>query len=86
MTDPRQKALLVRTVEAVQQAQAEWVALDEDGHERVTLVYYQSAQWAAEEAYVVVRRDRDGDQPRRLPAWTVMLVRRDDLPLPELVR
>lgn len=34
----------------------------------------------------MVRQDRDGDQPRLLPAWTVMLVCRDDLPLAELVR
>lgn len=86
VTDPRQKAPLLRIVEAVQLAEAEWVALDEDGHERATLVYYRPGQWASEEAYVVVRQDRDGDQPRLLPAWTVILVSRDDLSLPELVR
>ena len=33
----------------------------------------------------MVRRDWDGDQPRLLPAWTVILVSRDDLPPAELV-
>lgn len=55
-------------------------------HGRTALVYYGPTQWAAEERYVAMRPDRDGDHPWLLRALGVMLVTRDDLSLPELVR
>ena len=79
-------APLLRIVEALELADDEWVELEEGGEERATLVYYKPSRWAATEEYAVIRRDRDGDQRRLVPAWTVILVRKDDLPLPELVR
>ncbi len=59
---------------ALELADDEWVELDEDGEEQATT-----------EVYVVIRWDRAGDQRRLVPDWTVILVSRDDLPLPELV-
>jgi len=53
--------------------------------ESATLVYHRPQGWA-EHAYVVVRRLYDGAQRRLVPAYTVILVSRDDLPLAELVR
>lgn len=38
VTDPRQQAPLARIVEAVRLAEADWLALDGDGHEGATLV------------------------------------------------
>ena len=53
--------------------------------ESATLVYHRPQGWT-EQAYVVVRRRDDGPQRRLVPAYTVILVSRDDLPLAELVR
>jgi hypothetical protein len=53
--------------------------------ESATLVYHRPHGWT-EHPYVVVRRLYDGPQQRLMPAYTVILVSRDDLPLAQLVR
>jgi len=52
--------------------------------ESATLVYHRPGGWR-EHAYVVIRKLYDGRQRRLTPAYTVILVSRDDLPLAELV-
>lgn len=52
--------------------------------ESATLVYHRPDGWQ-EHAYVVIRKLDDGHQRRLMPAYTVILVSRDDLPLAELV-
>lgn len=54
--------------------------------ERATLVYYRPQGWSREQAYVVVRRDEHGAQRQLLPAYTIILVSRDDLALETLVQ
>ncbi len=53
--------------------------------EEATLTWHRSRGWQ-EHPYVVIRRTHDGPQGRLQPAYTVILVSRDDLPLEELVR
>lgn len=53
--------------------------------EEATLTWHQPQGWR-EHPYVVIRRTHDGLQRRLQPAYTVILVSRDDLPLDELVR
>lgn len=53
--------------------------------EAATLVRHQPDGWQ-EQAYVVVRKLYDGLQMRMTPAYTIILVSRDDLELAELVR
>jgi len=53
--------------------------------EEATLTYHRPQGWR-EHPYVVIRRTHDGPQGRLQPAYTVILVSRDDLPLEELVR
>ena len=52
--------------------------------EQATLVHHRPRGWR-EHAYVVIRRTHDGAQQRLEPAYTVILVSRDDLPVSELV-
>ena len=86
VTDPRQKAPVLRIVAGMALAEGEWTALDAEGREQAVLVYYRPGRWAAEEAYVVVRQLHEGEQGLLEPRYTVMLVSRDDLPVAELVR
>jgi hypothetical protein len=53
--------------------------------EEATLTYHRPQGWR-EHPYVVIRRTHDGAQKRLRPAYTVILVSRNDLPLEELVR
>ena len=53
--------------------------------EEATLTWHRPQGWRAH-PYVVIRRTHDGPQGRLQPAYTVILVSRDDLPLEELVR
>ncbi len=56
------------------------------GHgESATRVSHRPSGWQ-QQHYVVVRQLYDGPQRRLTPAYTVILVSRDDLPLEELVR
>lgn len=50
-----------------------------------TWVHHRPEGWR-EHAYVVIRKLYEGDQRRLVPAYTVILVSRDDLPLVKLVR
>lgn len=52
--------------------------------EQATVVHHRPAGWR-EHAYVVIRRTHDGAQQRLEPAYTIILVSRDDLPVDELV-
>lgn len=58
---------------------------DIGGGETATLAYHRPAGWPAEQAYVVVRRWKEGRQKALFPVDTIILVSRDDLPLAELV-
>ena len=53
--------------------------------EKATLTYHRPQGWR-QHPYVVIRRTHDGPQQRLQPAYTVILVSRDDLPVEELVR
>jgi len=53
--------------------------------EEATLTWYRPRGWRSH-PYVVIRRTHDGPQARLQPAYTVILVSRDDLPLAELVQ
>ena len=53
--------------------------------EEATLTWHRPQGWRTH-PYVVIRRTHDGPQRRLQPAYTVILVSRDDLPLDELVR
>ena len=86
VTDPNKKAPVLRVVESKNLADADWKPLDERGGERAVTVKYRPGTWAEEQAYVVIRRDRDGPQELLQPAYTVILVSRDDLGVGELVR
>ena len=86
VTDPRKKAPLLRILEEAQVQEWEWRPLDERGYERAVTVMHRPAGWAAMETYVVIRRDRDGAQWLLKPAYTVILVSREDLGLAEAVR
>ena len=52
--------------------------------ESATLVQYRPGGWK-QQSYVVIRRLYDGAQKRLTPAYTIILVSRDDLALKELV-
>ena len=54
--------------------------------ERPVTVSYQAGKWAREQAYMVILRERDGQQGRLVPAYTVILFSRDNLVLNELAR
>lgn len=86
MPDTHQKAPLLRIVEQLELAEREWEPQDAEGQERATVVYYRPTGWADEEVDAVVRLDRNGGEPRLLPALTVILVIREDLPQADLVR
>ena len=86
VTDPNKKAPVLRVVESEELEEADWAPLDKRGVERAVIVKYRPGTWAKEQAYVVVRRDRDGEQELLQPAYTVILVSRDDLAVGELVR
>ena len=53
--------------------------------ESATLVLHRPRGWETQH-YVVVRRLYDGPQKCLMPAYTIILVSRDDLPVAELVR
>ncbi len=86
VTDPRQKAPLLRLAAARGLREEEWEPLDAAGKERAIVVAYRPARWPEEQVYVVIRRDWDGEQRLLEPVRTVILVSRDRLPVAELVR
>ena len=86
VTDPNKKAPVLRIVEEMELDPKYWEPLDAQGVERAVTVTYRPGTWAKEQVYVVIRRDRDGEQELLQPAYTVILVSRDDLRVGELVR
>ncbi len=86
VTDPRQKAPILRLAAAMELREDEWELLNAAGKERAIVVAYRPARWPEEPVCGVIRRDGDGEQRLPVPVCTVMLVSRDRLPLAELVR
>ena len=86
VTDPNKKAPVLRIVEEMELDPKYWEPLDAQGVERAVTVTYRPGTWEKEQVYVVIRRDRDGEQELLQPAYTVILVSRDDLRVGELVR
>ena len=86
VTDPNKNAPVLRIVEGLDLAPMYWEPLDAQGVERAVTVTYRPGTWENEQVYVVIRRDRDGQQELLQPAYTVILVSRDDLRVGELVR
>ncbi len=86
VTDPRQKAPMLRLAAARGLREDEGEPLDAAGKERAIVVAYRPARWPEEQVYAVIRRDGDGEQRLLEPVSTVMLVSRDRLPVAELVR
>ncbi len=86
VTDPRQKAPILRLVDARGLREDEWEPLDAAGKERAIAVAYRPARWLEEPVCVVIRRDGDGEQRLLEPVCMVILVSHDRLPVAELVR
>ncbi len=86
VTDPRQKAPMLRLAAARGLREDEWEPLGAAGKERAIVVAYRPARWPEEQVYVVIRRDGDGEQRLLEPVCTVIPVSRDRLPVAELVR
>ncbi len=86
VTDPRQKAPILRLVDARGLREDEGEPLDAAGKERAIVVAYRPARWPEEQVYVVIRRGWDGEQRLLEPVCMAMLVSHDRLPLAELVR
>ncbi len=86
LTDPRQKAPILRLAAAREWREAEGEPLDAEGKERALAGTYRPARWPEEPVYVVFRRDWDGEQRLLVPICTVIPVSHDRLPLAELVR
>lgn len=63
----------------------DWTPIRDDNTEHAAFVYYQPAEWEEEQVYVVVRSMYEGRQKLLYPRYTVILVSRDDMPLPEIV-
>ena len=54
--------------------------------ESAIFAYHQPHGWRTRQAYVVIRRLYEGRQKRLQPAYTVILVSTDELPIEELVK
>ena len=81
LTDARKRAPGLDGIDELPDAAWTDIGLDEEA----TLVRHRPAGWE-EQSYVAVRRVRTDGQGQLFPAYTVILVSRDDLPLDELVR
>ncbi len=80
VTHPVYRKPILRMLEGL--AEDAWEDLDMG--ESATLVQYRPKGWK-QQSYVVIRRLYDGAQRRLTPAYTIILVSRDDLELKELV-
>lgn len=85
LTDARKQGPLRRLLAQCEFAEQDWQALDAEGAEEALTLSYQPTGWSREQVYVVIRRTHDGAQRRLLPAYSFILVSRDDLPVGELV-
>ncbi len=74
MTDPRQKAPILRLAAARGLLEDEGEPLDAAGKERAIVVAYRQARGPAEPVCGVIRRDGDGEQRLLEPVCTVILV------------
>ncbi len=88
VTDPRQKAPILRRAAARGLREDEGEPLDAAGKERAFAGAYRPARWPEEPVCGVLRRDGDGDGEQRLPVPVCMVipVSHDRLPLAELGR
>ena len=86
VTDARKRKPVLDRLRAMELRDDEWEPLDEGGAESATVVFHRPSGWDREEAYVVVRRTRDGDQLLMEPRYTVIPVGDDRLPVKEAVR
>ncbi len=86
VTDPRQKAPMLRLAAARGLREGEGEPLDAAGQERALAGAYRPARGPQEPVYGVLRRDGDGEQQLLEPVCMVIPVSRDRLPLAELVR
>ena len=82
VTDPRRRAPVLDGIGELPDAAWTDIGLDEEA----AVMRHRPSGWEAEQSYVVVRRVREDGQGQLFPAYTVILVSRDDLPLDELVR
>ncbi len=86
VTDPRQKAPILRLAAARGLREDEWEPPDAVGKERAIVVAYRPARWPEEPVCGVLRRDGDGEQRLLEPVCMVIPVSHDRLPVAELVR
>ncbi len=86
VTDPRQKAPILRLAAARALREDEGEPLDAAGKERKLAGAYRPARGAEEPVGGVLRRDGDGEHRWLEPVCTVIPVSRDRLPLAELGR
>ena len=82
VTDPRKRAPVLDGIDDLPDAAWTDIGLGEEA----VVMRHRPAGWEAEQSYVVVRRLHESGQGRLFPAYTVILVSRDDLPVDELVR
>ncbi len=86
LTDPRQKAPILRLAAARGLREDEGEPLNAAGQERALAGACRPARGPEEPVCGVLRRDGDGEQRLRVPVCMVMLVSHDRLPVAELVR
>jgi len=86
VTDSRKKAPILCKLRKMKLKDKDWVWLDDEGLERAHMVFCKPRGWWRKEAYVVIRRDRDGDQLLLKPFHTIIPVSKVEMSLKELVR
>ncbi len=86
VTDPRQKAPILRLAAARGLREDEGEPLDAAGKERALAVAYRPARGPEEPVCGVLRRDGDGEQRWLGPVYMLIPVSRDRLPPAEWVR
>ncbi|MCY3841387.1 MAG: hypothetical protein OXH09_22530 [Gammaproteobacteria bacterium] len=82
VTDPRKRVPVLDGID--DQPDAAWTHIGLG--EEAVVMRHRPAGWEAEQSYVVVRRLHESGQGQLFPAYTVILVSRDDLPVDEPVR
>lgn len=82
LTDPRKRQPVLEQIEGLAEGAWQDIGLGE----QALFAYHQPAAWKTMQSYVVIRRTHDGKQKRVTPAYTVILVSTDTLPLAELVK
>ena len=85
VTDSRNKGRLLRVVQAMELADAEWKSPEPERREE-DMVLYQPKNWEAETVYVVVWQKDEGKQGLLEPPYTEIRRSHADLALPEVVQ